>query len=42
MIETSGTVKTMQLSTVDPHKSKKNDLQVKLIFFVDILVVSIK
>lgn len=32
MIETSGIVKTMQLSTVDPHKSKKSDLQVKHIF----------
>lgn len=38
VIETSGTVNAMQLSTVNPHKSKKNYLLMKLtcIFFVDI------
>lgn len=38
VIETSGTVNKMQLSTVNPHKSKKNYLLMKLtcIFVVDI------
>lgn len=38
VIETSGTVNKMQLSTVNPHKSKKNYLLMKLtcIFFEDI------
>lgn len=31
VIETSGTVNAMQLSTVNPHKSKKNYLLMKLI-----------
>lgn len=38
VIETSETVNTMQLSTDNPHKSKKNYLLMKLtcIFFEDI------